>query len=406
VTILPVHARWRSRPYWHGCNYPWSTDGTTVFYGLDFGQNIWGAHLGVSTRRAAVARDCAEMAALGFLVARWFVFADGRSGIVYDERGFPAGHDPQFFVDLDAALEIAGAAGMQLALVLLDHRWMFEGVRESLADPVTGAMLEARLPHGRAAILHTAAGAEALFERVIDPLVRRYGPSGERADLAPVVFAYELMNEPDFVIEEWERDLSAHVARPLRFEVMARLVARLSAVVHHSSTAATTLGCARLHNLWAWDDAALGLDLLQLHSYPDTKHRQRDADVFGLPAASLGMSRPVLLGEFPGNTPLRHPPGASPPPTTLEQYLDFAVAGGYAGAWPWSFSGTDHYGGLPVEALRRFVEKYPELVNPRALAASTGSHSVTGHKDPETRRSGLDTAGPRRGTRPTTDREA
>ena len=358
----------RPRVYWHGCNYPWSADGTTVYYGLDFGRNVWGSHLGVSTRQADVARDFDEMATLGFVVARWFVFADGRSGIVYDDRGLPAGPDPQLFGDLDAALEIAGAAGMQLTLVLLDHRWLFEGVRDSFADPVSGAMLEARLPHGRAAILHAAGGGDALFDRVIGPLVRRYGPSGARADLAPYVFAYELMNEPDFVIEEWERDLSPHVARPLRFETMARLVARLSDVVHRHSHAATTLGCARLHNLWAWDDAALGLDLLQLHSYPDTR-RAADADVFGMPAASLGMSRPILLGEIPGNAPLRHPPGASPPSTTLEQYLDFAVAGGYAGAWPWSFSGTDHYGGLPVEALRQFAEQHPDLVNPRAFAS-------------------------------------
>ena len=341
----------------------------------------------MSTRRAEVARDFDEMAALGFLVARWFVFADGRSGIVYDERGFPAGHDPLFFPDLDAALETAGAAGMQLDLVLLDHRWLFDGVRESFADPVTGAMLEARLPHGRAAILHTGSGVEALFERIIAPLVRRYGPAGARADLGPSVFAYELMNEPDFVIEEWERDVSTHVARPLRFELFARMVARLSDVVHRFSAAAATLGCARLHNLWAWDDASLGLDLLQLHSYPDTKHLARDGDVFGMPAASLGMSRPVLLGEFPGNGPLRHPPGASPPSTTLEQYLDFAVTGGYAGAWPWSFSGTDHYGGLPVEPLLRFCEKYPTLVNPRAFASSDAS------------------AGSLRETRPTSDSE-
>ena len=75
--------------FWHGCNYPWSTDGTTVFYGLDFGANIWGSHLGVSTRRAAVAGDFARMAGLGFTVARWFVFGDGRSGILYDDRGLP-----------------------------------------------------------------------------------------------------------------------------------------------------------------------------------------------------------------------------------------------------------------------------------------------------------------------------
>ena len=81
--------------YLHGCNYPWSTDGTTIFYGLDFGANVWGSHLGVSTRRGAVARDFAEMAALGFTTARWFLFCDGRSGIVYDESG------------------LAGSAGLQ-----------------------------------------------------------------------------------------------------------------------------------------------------------------------------------------------------------------------------------------------------------------------------------------------------
>ena len=57
--------------------------------------------------------------------------------------------------------------------------------------------------------------------------------------------------------------------------------------------------------------------------------------------------------------------------------IPYTVAGGYAGAWPWRFSGTDHYGGLPVELLRRFAEQYPALVNPRALAAS-GEASVRG----------------------------
>jgi len=48
--------------------------------------------------------------------------------------------------------------------------------------------------------------------------------------------------------------------------------------------------------------------------------------------------------------------------TALDNVL---LAARYAGAWPWSFSGTDSYGRLPVEALRRFGERHPELVNPR-----------------------------------------
>ena len=356
--------------YLHGCNYPWSTDGKTVFYGLDFGANVWGSHLGVSTRRDAVGRDFAQMAALGFTVTRWFVFCDGRAGIAYDDRGLPAGFDPHFFADLDAALEIARDAGIAVAFVLLDHRWMFAGVRHTIADPATGVVLEARLPHGRAHVLLSQAGRDRLFERVFVPLVRRYGPSGERSDLAPAVLGYELMNEPDFVVEEWERDLSTRVSRPLPFAILAELVTRLSALVHEHTRAFTTIGCARVHNLWAWDDAALELDFLQLHSYPDLKYPERDADVFGRPVSTLGVRRPVVLGEFPGDGARQHPRGTTPPETTLEEYLEFALRDGYSGAWPWSFSGTDDYGTLPEAPLLEFAKRHRDLVNPRCPARS------------------------------------
>ena len=191
----------------HGCNYPWSTDGTTVFYGLDFGGNVWGTHVGVSTRKPAITRDFVEMAGLGFTVVRWFVFCDGRSGIVYDDSGVPTALDAHAFADLDAALEIARSARISLSLVLLDHRWMFRGLRDSIPDAASGSLLEASLPAGRAHVLLDPAAQDRLFDAVIEPIVRRYAPAGARADLASSVFAYELMNEPDFVVEEWEQDL-------------------------------------------------------------------------------------------------------------------------------------------------------------------------------------------------------
>ena len=358
-----------SPSYIHGCNYPWSTDGETVFYGLDFGANIWGSHLGVSTRRAAVAADFAMMASLGFTAARWFVFGDGRAGIMWDDRRLPAGLDSHFYTDLDAGLECARAVGIRVVLVLLDHRWLFDGVRDTVADPVTGTLLEARLPEGRARVLHASAGRQALLLKVIAPIVNRYAARGARADLGATILAYEFMNEPDFVVEEWERDVSGHVAAPLPFALLAELVADLSDLVHQSSAAWTTIGCARLHNLWAWDDASLGIDLLQLHTYPDLRQPNADTDVFGMPAHSLGVHRPVVLGEFAGNGPEQHPADVQPPDRTLEHYLEFAVHGGYAGAWPWSFSGTDAYARIPAEPLREFANRYPALVNPRATSA-------------------------------------
>jgi hypothetical protein len=337
---------------------------------MDFGANVWGSHLGVSTRRAAVAADFARMASLGFTVARWFLFGDGRSGILYDDRGLPTGTDSYLFTDLDAGLEIARDAGIQLVLVLLDHRWMFEGVRETMADPATGALFEVRLPDGRARVLRDRIGRESLLRGVIEPLLRRYGRSGARADLGGQILAVEFMNEPDFIVEEWERDLSSRVSRPLPFAMLAELVTRVSEMVHTQTTALTTIGCARLHNLWAWDDPALELDFLQLHSYPDLKHPDRDADVFGKPVAALGMRKRVVLGEFPGDGAHRHPPGVQHPERRLEEYLEFALAAGYAGAWPWSFSGTDDYGSLPEAPLLEFARRHEALVNPRCLAGS------------------------------------
>lgn len=51
----------------------------------------------------------------------------------------------------------------------------------------------------------------------LEPLVRRYGHGGTRADLGAHLFAFEFMNEPDWIVEEWENDLSSRVACPLEF---------------------------------------------------------------------------------------------------------------------------------------------------------------------------------------------
>jgi hypothetical protein len=318
---------------------------------------VWGSHLGVSTRRAAIARDFDEMARLGFVVARWFVFCDGRAGIVYDDHSLPAGLDAEFFGDVDAALEIARDANMRVDFVLLDHHWLFRGIRHTLADPVTGDLLEARLPEGRARILLTQEGHDALFDRVIDPFVRRYANGGTRADLRDQIFAFEFMNEPDFVVEEWERDRSRRVTRALPFQALAAAIARLSNLVHARSPAIVTLGGARADNLWAWDADGLGLDVLQLHAYPDSPH-PGDVDVFSTPADALDVRRDVILGEFRSTAP-------------LDESLERALAGGYAGAWPWSFSGTDTYGRLEVDALKRFGERHPTLVNARFAATKS-----------------------------------
>ena len=212
------------------------------------------------------------MARLGFVVVRWFLFCDGRAGIVFDDRGLPRGLDRQFFADVDAGLEIARDAGIRIDLVLFDHHLVLSGCEPAARGCGDRRASRCQAAEGRARVLLSELGRDALFDGVLEPLIRRYGDDGLRADLARSIFAFEFMNEPDFVIDEWERDLSSRVARPLPFAVFAEVLSRFSDLVHRYSRALVTVGGARLHNLWAWDDDALGLDILQLHSYPDVLH--------------------------------------------------------------------------------------------------------------------------------------
>ena len=113
--------------------------------------------------------------------------------------------------------------------------------------------------------------------------------------------------------------------------------------IHRQSRALVTLGGGQVKFAKEWDDAAYGLDFVQVHSYPDVRYQDRDDSVFNRTAADFGLSKPLLIGEFPSD-PRAHPAGHLSPAYTLEDYLRLARDGGYLGAWPWSFKGVDAFG--------------------------------------------------------------
>ena len=118
------------------------------------------------------------------------------------------------------------------------------------------------------------------------------------------------MNEPDFVIEEWEADLSRHV----RAAAAVRGAGRAGRAVQRAGARAQRRRSRRsaapaLRNLWAWEDPALGLDLLQVHSYPDL--RASGARRRHLRHAGGGARRSdarCCSASFPATGPSRHPP--------------------------------------------------------------------------------------------------
>ncbi len=311
-----------------GVNYPWR------HYGGDFGPTVWGSHHGVTTATTEIAADLRAMAAAGVEVVRWFVFTDARGGIRIDDRGWPAGFLDGAVEDVDALCTLALEAGVRLVPVLFDHTLAFGPV--VMAGAVVG---------GHRAWLADPEGQSRLLDTVVGPLAHRYGARGSHADLGRAIWAWDLLNEPDWLVTELH---PTSRATPIRFDVLAAWVRDAAGEVHRADAGLVTIGGARLRFASWWDDPRLGLDFLQAHTYYDPGH---DLDVLRTPCASLGLTRPLVLGEYSARGDAAH--GA-----TGREAIDVvalaaaALARGYAGAWPWCWRDLDRHGPMSVDAMR------------------------------------------------------
>ena len=306
-----------------GINYPWTINQGKQNYGCDFGWNKWNSHVGVTTQVANVRADFEAMAGAGIAVTRWFVFTDGRGGVSWNASGELTGLADRFFDDMDAALETAAATGVRVCLVLLDFAW--------IDDPARRTALE----------------SGAFVERVLDPFLDRYGAH-------PSIHSLDVINEPDWVTEGLATDPKRGV---WPIENLRAFVRSVSDRIHQQSHALVTVGGGQVKFAREWDDPAYGLDIVQIHSYPDVRYQDRDDALFGKTAAEFGVTKPLLIGECPSD-PRAHPDGHLSPAYTLEDYVALARDGGYLGAWPWSFKGVDAFGAPPPAALRAALSSF------------------------------------------------
>jgi hypothetical protein len=159
-----------------GVNYPWN------HYGNDFGANGWGSY-GVGTGGDYEAQF-ADLDERGVHVLRWWVFADGRAGITTDKANTPTGIDEFVVRDVDRALDLATDYGIHLNLVLFDVTLLAE------AEDENGVQIR-----GRTDWIADGGKRTALVDRVIEPLLDRYGGH-------PQVMMWEVMNEPEWAISD------------------------------------------------------------------------------------------------------------------------------------------------------------------------------------------------------------
>lgn len=306
-----------------GVNYPWRR------YGGDFGPTVWGEGGGIRAHAAEVRADLAAIAAAGLRVVRWFVFTDARGGLVIEAGGWPSGIHPEAFEDLDALLTLANEAGVGIVPVLFDHLLAFD------ASLAAGAVVG-----GHASWLADPDGQARLIETVVTPLAARYGARGSHAVLGRAVHAWDLFNEPDWIVSELHP--SPRVSSPIPFDVFAAWAGGATAVLRAHDAGEVTIGNARLRFAHWWDSPALDLDFLQVHPYYDPDH---DHDLLDVSSAVLGVTRPIVVGECAGQGEAEDPRRGRPA-MSLAALTAVARDRGFAGAWPWSWRGGDRHGSL------------------------------------------------------------
>lgn len=277
-----------------GANLPW------VHYGIDFGANAWRPDGGIAQpeERAQLETAFALLARSGVRCVRWFLFCDGRAGIRFGAGGRPLGLDDFVFRDVDAALQAARSHGITIMFVLFDFLWCHA------VSATHGVQMG-----GRAHAIADGESRKALLDSVMRPLLERYGNE-------PEIFAWDIINEPEWIKTVDATDLHAFLSDS-------------AALIHSVTRHPVTVGSAGVR--WRDRYACLGLDFYQVHWYDGLKHQP----ALDTPVSQLGFDRAVVLGEFPTRGSKRTP----------EEIMEAARVAGYSGAFYWSVLAKDECSG-------------------------------------------------------------
>jgi hypothetical protein len=283
-----------------GANLPW------LDYGQDFGASAWRPRGGVAQpdRREAMRRGLDRLAEAGASLVRWWLLADGRSALREGTAGGVSLAEP-FLDDVSAAVDALRETRLRALFVLTDFQWFRPRQRER------GVGL-----FGRSRLVRDPSRRADLLGSVFAPIAERFGRE-------PAIFAWDLMNEP-----EWSTfgvgtlDPLASISRG----GMRAYLSELAALFHARAAQPLTVGLASVRGLPLLD--GVDVDFHQVHWY----ERTDDAASLSRPVATRALGgRRLLLGEFPTR-------GASVSPAEI---LHRAAVAGYAGALAWSLLAGD-----------------------------------------------------------------
>ena len=320
-----------------GVNYPWFD------YGWDFGLGPPSWRGGRRTPRwyDTIDRDLRHLQDLGVSVVRWFILADGLTYGTGDEaprlRGWirrrwhfdPPPLDSEILAHFSELLaRFAGANSgpahqIQLLPVFIDFHFCQAGVLPVMAPekPGSSTMVPNRgwVKKGRADAIADDDKRARFLDIALGPLLEA------SQQYATVIYAWELINEPDWVTEEW----SPNPRRELRVpESSMRAFIEDGSERIRRAGFRPTVGFGSAATLRRCGVVA---DVTQFHHYPGGA-ATLDSHQFDL----------GIIGEFATAATDVWPDLIDGEQTVLNR-LRLAEARGYSLALPWAFRSQDRH---------------------------------------------------------------
>ena len=307
-----------------GCNLPWLDGkmGWDIAFKEDWGYGFDQAH---------VEKYFADMRRMGFRAVRWWLFADCRAGLSFDDKGRVLGVQDEVFYHLDIIMdEICPKYQMYMYWCLLSSL--------SRTDYLS--------------IITDDAIRKSYIENALIPLASRYKDN-------PYFLAVDITNEPEADLKgRWGNWTSKGTDE----KTLRAFLADCAKAIHQAAPkvlVSVGSGWHTFENLQRGLYKDLGLDFYDFHIYNDTGF---------LPEyASLKLDAPCIIGEF--NCKKKTAADEEAQKKIFQTFLSNAWNKGYAGVFIWCYDypregvthsllRTDGNWKACVSVIKEFSEKH------------------------------------------------